>query len=257
MRRQPVAFALVDAAFLADTKWRALRRRLPAARDFNSAVGAWLIALTAARRNGLPGVDAAEEAEDPTFIPDLVAVGLLSEDGIPEKPYREWAPARPKYPSDLAPKVPNAPKTPPTPSDSVSPPLPSISTTKSLLRAHPRARAREEDHPEAWLELGPVVVELTGRLYSDPFSGLATMLVEDAKDFGTSRVIETMRAVAAAMGVRPDLRALAFGVRHALRPPPDAKAVTAAEREVADKRSFERRVEQTQRKIAALKGGRE
>lgn len=109
MRRQPVAFALVDAAFLADTKFRKLRRRLSEPRDFNSAVGAWLIVLTAARRNGLPDVDAADEAEDDTFLPDLIAVGLLTPTGIPDKPYRAWAPSRPKFPSDAnAPDAPSA-----------------------------------------------------------------------------------------------------------------------------------------------------
>ena len=102
MRRQPVAFALIDAAFLADSKFRGLRRRLPEPRDFNSAVGAWLIVLTSARRNGLPQVDAADEAEDSTYLPDLIAVGLLTEEGIPEGPFKAWAPARPKYPSDMA-----------------------------------------------------------------------------------------------------------------------------------------------------------
>ena len=73
MRRQPVAFALVDAAFLADTKWRKLRLRLPDPQAFNSAVGAWLVILTAARRNGLPDLDCAEEAEDTTYLADLGA----------------------------------------------------------------------------------------------------------------------------------------------------------------------------------------
>jgi hypothetical protein len=135
MRRQPVAFALIDAAFLADTKWRALRRRLPEPGDFNSAVGAWLIVLTAARRNGLPDVDIEEEAEDPSFIADLVAVGLLTQTGIPAKPWKEWAPARPKRPSESnvsnvsdessVSKVSSASETSSTIGGAVSPPLPS------------------------------------------------------------------------------------------------------------------------------------
>lgn len=142
MRRQPVAFALIDAAFLADTKWRALRRRLPDPTQYNSAVGAWLIVLTAARRNGLPDVDAVDEAEDPTYIPDLVAVGLLTETGIPDKPFRAWAPARPKYPSDLAPsapKAPNATDTPFPPPTSVSTPFPST-LIPSTPKTGPRAK---------------------------------------------------------------------------------------------------------------------
>lgn len=143
MRRQPVAFALIDAAFLADSKFRQLRRRLLEPRDFNSAVGAWLIVLTSARRNGLPEVDASEEAEDSTFLPDLIAVGLLSETGIPDKPYRAWAPARPKYPSDApsAPEAPNAPGSPFTPPDSVSTPF--TSTPIYSNGKGPRAKNRD------------------------------------------------------------------------------------------------------------------
>lgn len=141
MRRQPVAFALIDAAFLADSKWRALRRRLSEPRDFNSAVGAWLIVLTAARRNGLPDVDSGEEAEDPTFIPDLVSVGLLTETGIPDKPFKAWAPARPRYPSDVAPGAPevtDAPSSPFPTAGSVSTPF--TSTQLPSKKTRPRAR---------------------------------------------------------------------------------------------------------------------
>lgn len=136
MRRQPVAFALIDSAFLADSKWRKLRTRLPDPRDFNSAVGAYLIALTAARRNGLPEIDVAEEVEDATFLPDLVAVGLLTPNGLPEKPFREWAPRRPSYPSDLAPSAPNAPSAPTTPARKSSTPLPSypLNSTNGEVR---------------------------------------------------------------------------------------------------------------------------
>ena len=48
MRRQAVAFFLGDAAFMADPKFRALARRLPSDDDFNSAVGAFFVALAAA-----------------------------------------------------------------------------------------------------------------------------------------------------------------------------------------------------------------
>jgi hypothetical protein len=151
MRRQPVAFALIDAAFLADSKWRQLRRRLPEARDFNSAVGAWLIVLTAARRNGLPDVDAFDEAEDQTFLPDLIAVGLLTENGLPDKPFREWAPARPRYPSDAptapvatdAPSVTDAPVAPQMVAGVPSTHFPS----PQLLETRPRARNSVERDP--------------------------------------------------------------------------------------------------------------
>lgn len=141
MRRQPVAFALIDAAFLADSKWRALGRRLVDPTAFNSAVGAWLRVLTASRRNGHPDVDAAEESEDPTYIPDLIAVGLLTETGIPDKPYRAWAPARPKYPSDIAPSAPNGTDAPSSPE--VLPGAPSTLFTSTLTRG-PRGKIIDE-----------------------------------------------------------------------------------------------------------------
>ena len=132
MRRKPVAFLLFDAAFLADPKWRALRRRLPEPRDFNSAVGAYLIVLAAARRNGEPGLNMIEEAEDGSYLEDLIHVGLLCDTGLPAKAFQSWAPARPKYPSDSsAPDVPSAPdatNTPPRESSTHIPSTPIKST---------------------------------------------------------------------------------------------------------------------------------
>jgi hypothetical protein len=101
MRRQAVAFFLGDAAFMADPKFRALARRLPPVAaggrddDFNSAVGAFFIALAAARRNGRPDLDAEAETNS-SFIPDLVAVGLLCETGFNGGPFRDWAPTGPQ-----------------------------------------------------------------------------------------------------------------------------------------------------------------
>lgn len=99
MRRQPVAFFLGDAAFMADPKFRALGRRLTDPDAFNSAVGAFFVALAAARRNGLPCLDVEAETAS-SFVPDLIAVGLLTPDGFPGKAFQEWAPARPKRPSE-------------------------------------------------------------------------------------------------------------------------------------------------------------
>src|SRR3990170_1981170 len=61
MRRRSTAFFLGDVSFLADPKFRALERRLPDPDDFNSAVGAFFVALAAARRNGHPDLDVTAE----------------------------------------------------------------------------------------------------------------------------------------------------------------------------------------------------
>ncbi len=108
---------------------------------------------------------------------------------------------------------------------------------------------------EGWVELGPLVTELTGTAYPSPDSKLARMLLEDVRDFGMPRVRSAAAAVAEAMDGKADLRALAFGVRNALRPPPDGRKVAAAEREDEERRDFERRLEATKRRIAAMKGG--
>lgn len=99
MRRQSVAFFLGDVGFLSDPKFRKLARRLTDPDDFNSAVGAWFIALAAARRNGLPDVDVEGET-DSRFVGDLRAVGLLTEGGFPEKAFVGWAPSRAPRPSE-------------------------------------------------------------------------------------------------------------------------------------------------------------
>jgi hypothetical protein len=94
-RRISTAFFLGDVAFLSDPKFRALARRLPASDDFNSAVGAYWIALAAARRNGTPTLDAAAET-DSRFLGDLEAVGLLLPTGFKTLPFEAWAPTSPQ-----------------------------------------------------------------------------------------------------------------------------------------------------------------
>jgi len=94
-RRTSAAFFLGDTAFLSDPKFRALLRRLPDPDDFNSAVGAYWVALASARRNGRPELDVRRET-DSRFIDDLEAVGLLVETGFRQGPFDEWRPMTPQ-----------------------------------------------------------------------------------------------------------------------------------------------------------------
>lgn len=128
MRRQSVAYFLGDVGFMADPKFRRLARRLSDADDFNSAVGAYFIALAAARRNGLPTIDVTAET-DSRFVPDLIAVGLLEEGGFPVTAFVSWAPSRPPRPNEtkrdeLRRSVTTSDEN--DKSDSASPPIPSI-----------------------------------------------------------------------------------------------------------------------------------
>lgn len=210
MRRQPAAFFLGDVSFLSDPKFRALARRLTDPDDFNSAVGAFFIALAAARRNGLPEIDVVTET-DSRFADDLRAVGLLSPDGFPEKPFRAWAPGRPRYPSDVAPSAPNvtdAPETPETPVRSLSLPLPSIPITSSL--------------EEGGVGGTPLTVAVdyiedrSGRPWTArPGSKLWDTLTADLRDFGPDRVLSEMTLLA---GHRLDHGQLIYGASRRLHP---------------------------------------
>lgn len=95
MRRTGAAFFLGDTAFLSDAKFRKLARRLTDPDDFNSAVGAYWVALAAARRNGRRQLDVETETGS-RFLDDLRAVGLLEADGFPTEPFDTWAPLRPQ-----------------------------------------------------------------------------------------------------------------------------------------------------------------
>ena len=156
MRTQPVAFFLVDVAFPANSKFRALARRLPSDDDFNSAVGAFFVVLAAARRNGNPNIDVLEETGS-RFIADLVAVGLLCETGFNGGPFRSWAAMAPQQAAAGRARAAAAVRTPAgtyasalVPLDDAgqpgpalpSPPLPSIPLSSS---SSPVARAREDD----------------------------------------------------------------------------------------------------------------
>ena len=94
-RYQAVAFFLGDPAFLSDPKFRALARRLPEPDDFNAAVGAYWIALSASRRKGSPVVDAEAETAS-RFLVDLRAVGLLRDDGFPPESWAKWGAVSPQ-----------------------------------------------------------------------------------------------------------------------------------------------------------------
>lgn len=100
-RRQSVAFCLLDVGFLSDPKFRRLARRLPDPDDFNSAIGAYFVALAASRRNGDPKIDAKAET-DSSHVDALIEVGLLEEDGFPQKAWNSWDAMGPQRAAGLA-----------------------------------------------------------------------------------------------------------------------------------------------------------
>lgn len=155
MKRQSVAFFLGDVGFLSDPKFRKLARRLTDPDDFNSAVGAYWIALAAARRNGLPDVDVEGET-DSRFVGDLRAVGLLTEGGFPETAFVGWAPSRAPRPSELGRRV----------ASKVSDDVESVESDKNVISSTPlpsiQLNSENEQDARADFDSLDVYHELTG-----------------------------------------------------------------------------------------------
>lgn len=212
MRRQSVAFFLGDVGFLSDPKFRALARRLTDPDDFNSAVGAFFIALAAARRNGLPEIDVATET-DSRFVPDLVAVGLLTEHGFPEKAFGAWKPSREPYPNEVARGGTKATKMHGRHGSNgahvSSTPLPSTPLTSTL----------DEGGSGGTPPLTQVIdyiEDRSGRPWQNrPGSKVWDTLDADIRDFGPDRVIAEMTVLS---GHRPDHGQLVFGASRRLHP---------------------------------------
>jgi len=266
MKPRGIPIAQIDSNTELDSKFQKLSRRL-SPQDYYAALGTYMsIAL---RAWGTASRELDSDLLD-MMLPDsiglLKAVGLLDEEAqIPEAVFDRYIgevlrgrAAEAERKRNVRRTPPDIRRTPPESAESSSPLLYSpLDTTVENGTASP-TRVREEDiGAEEWLRIAPVVAELTGRLYHNRFSGLAKMLVEDAVAFGSAPVIEAMRAVAEAMDGKADLRALAFGVRNALRPPPDGKAVAERLRDGEDADAFERRVAATRRRIESMKGGSE
>lgn len=205
MRRQSVAFFLGDVGFLSDPKFRALARRLTNPDDFNSAVGAWFIALAAARRNGLPNIDVASETES-RFVDDLRAVKLLDDVGFPEKAFRGWAPSRKPRKSEVAPNVSNSAESVAL-GGSLSTPLPSTPVeTKTLGGTGGPPLSMVVDYIE----------DRSGRPWNQrPGSKVWDTLTADLRDFGPERVIAEMTVLD---GHRLDHAQLVFGASRRLHP---------------------------------------
>lgn len=234
MRRQAVAFCLIDSAFPSDAKFRKLARRLPAPDDFNSAVGAYFIALAAARRNGLPALDLEAETES-SFIGVLVEVGLLTPDGFPEAAFRAWAPARPKRPSESsASNASNVSNTSEVRSERRLPSPPLYST--------PEERNAREGLPHITASIIGAWETATGLSVLGSGAFAQDYLDDAARRHPETRVLEAIVAARARFNHVPSAQALAAKVRQLLDPLPSAsKDDGRAERELEERRASERR----------------
>lgn len=241
MRRQSVAFFLGDVGFLSDPKFRKLARRLTEPDDFNSAVGAYFIALAAARRNGLPMIDVDAET-DSRFIPDLMAVGLLIDGGFPEKAFVGWAPSRQPRPSEIA--------------SNASSGVEMVERAENVIPSTPLLSIpiREEDRASEPLTRAIDYIEgRSGRAWQfRPGSSVWDTLEADLRDFGVDAVLSAMTLLD---GHRLDHGQLVFGATRRLHPIASAPTNTGKdERAAEEERAHRARLERTQRELAAYRG---
>lgn len=245
MRRQPVAFFLGDAAFLSDPKFRKLSRLLPDADDFNSAVGAYFVALAAARRNGLPTIDLDLETAS-RFLPQLIEAQLLTPAGFPEPAFKAWAPSRRPRPSESfgtvvpdAPNVSNGAESVESDASAVSstplPSIPFISTGGGPGEGLPHldsavAKFWEEATGRSVLSSGPKVAEqLDDFCRRHPPSEVGAAIIRGRKQFDHI----------------PDVRALIGAMLRILDPFVDGKAAAKADHAAEDRAASRRRTEAT------------
>lgn len=246
MRRQPVAFFLGDAAFLSDSKFRLLARKLPDADDFNSAVGAYFIALAAARRNGQPSLDLASETQS-RFLTELIEVGLLVVEGFPDKAFSAWAPSRPKYPSDA--KAPSAPNRSEGSDDSVSSasalrtpsPLPSLP-----IPSNPTTTARD-GLPNLNDTVAGIWETATGRSVLASGEKVAEYLDDACRRHSPSEVGAAILRARKGFDHIPDGMALISGMRPILDPFVDPKTAKKRDQDEAEKARRRRALEETKR----------
>ena len=90
-----------------------------------------------------------------------------------------------------------------------------------------------------WPYLYPVVLEVTGKHVTGNGAYAAT-LCELAEQAGPEAVIEAIRAVGLAMApIKPNLRAIAFGVEDAIRRPPKGRDLAVQIKAALDVREAE------------------
>jgi len=238
-----VAFFLGDANFLSDPKFRALARRLSDVNDFNSAVGAYWIALAAARRNGLPTISVVAETES-RFVDDLEAVGLLTAEGFPVTAFRDWAPSRRPRPSESS--VSNGVEVVESDTSAASStPLPSITLLSTSTTSSPSGGGVGEGLPHLNSTVARIWEDATGRTILASGDYVLNYLDDACRRHPPYEVGAAITRARKAFEFIPDGPPLVAEVRRLLDPFTNGKELAKAEREEEIEVSSKRRVEAT------------
>jgi hypothetical protein len=129
------------------------------------------------------------------------------------------------------------------------------SLSHSLIDSPLQGDARASDVTEPVYGLARLVETLTGRPWAySPGSKTLETLRYDVRDFGAAKVEQALRSVAGANGRVPDAAALVLGAHRLLVPIPDAKEARKVDAEAKEREAFDKRVEATRRRNAALQG---
>lgn len=249
MKPRGIPIAQIETNIEADPKFLKLRMRLDSPTTYYAVVGAYTSIVLRAWATGSREPDPDHLDLIPTELLDyLRAVGLLDADGaIPAAVFDRWVgavidarqsrqeqlaaiaseggKARSRGPRDSAGRLISPAVTAGQPAvtagyPAVSPLLSSAGNTAGDTY-EPGVDGGVQG---GWPYLYPVVVELTGKHV--PHGKFANDLCELAEQAGPEVVVAAMRAVAASMApVKPDIRALAFGVNDAIRRPPSGREV--------------------------------
>ena len=263
MKPRGIPIAQIDSNLEADPKFVKLRLRHPEAGDYYALFGAYMSIVLRAWATGSREPD--EDLLDligPSAPAELSQVGLLDEHiRIPEPVFSKWVGSVLEARAVDAARKRNVRR---TPEDSEglgrSPQESNESSSPLLSYGHPPGETSESSpsvgSPSGWPYLYPVVVELTGK--HAPHGKYAETLCELAEQAGPDVVVAAMRAVADRMApVRPDLRALTFGVNDALRRPPSGRDIAGVvadeqERAYAARKAAERSEARRDRQRRAL-----
>lgn len=246
MMPRGLPIAQVESSLEGDPKF--LRLRMAHPERYYAALGTYMSITLRAWATGSrePDPDALA-LMDPGILGSLRDRGLLDDSSaIPEHVFAKWTgavlesrqaraeqlasiasqggKARARGPRDAAGRLLSPAVTAGHPAVTAGHPAVSPLLSSPLVELF-SAPAREAPLP-GWAYLYPVVVELTGKHVAH--GKFASDLCDLAAQAGPEIVVAAMRAVAEGMApVRPDIRALAFGVNDALRRPPPGRQIAS------------------------------
>lgn len=227
MKPRGIPIAQIRSDLEADEKVQVLMNLADVREDYYGALGVYLTIVLGAWSKATRMLPSARRRLIPKkYLDLLIECELLDADAnVPESSFDNYVGDVLRMRASDADRKRNVRRSP-TESDGVPrSPGESIDSSSPLL-SYGRTNGERVQGEGAWPYLYTVAVELTGKHVAQ--GKFADDLCELVVQAGPEPVIAAMRAVAEAMApVKPDMRALSFGVSNLLRKPPSGKDVAA------------------------------